>query len=182
MKKALSLWCILALLSCKNTEKNGTTDDKIQKTEKSENSPNVKTIDFAIKIVQPYCGGAAPSDEMENQRMKGEVARDFSFFVLEKGGEPKKITTNGEGSATLELPNGEYCLKEAYKCDNELINALDNSDWELDEECFEEWKTICNKEFSVSDTGATKIEFTYYPRCGWEGPVPCITNTGFPPP
>jgi len=177
MNKLLSLLCILALLSCKNSEKKVSTEGT-----KNEVQKETKTVTFSIQVIQPYCGGAAPSDEMENIRMKGEAAQEFGFYVKADNGTPMKLVTTMEGSATAELINGGYCVKEGYKSDPEMIKGLENSDWEFDQECYSQWKEQCNHAFVVSDTSSNQINFTYRPRCGWEGPVPCITNTGFPPP
>ncbi|MDB9725764.1 hypothetical protein OAA90_05230 [Salibacteraceae bacterium] len=181
MNKLLSALCVIALLSCKNSEKKATIEGT--KSEVSEASKKgLKSISFSVKIIQPYCGGAAPSDEMENERMKGEPAKEFVFYISTDGGSPLKLTTNMEGTANAEFPTGSYCIKEGYKSDPEMIKSLTNSDWEFDEECYANWKAQCNQTFVVSDTTSNNVFFEYRPRCGWEGPVPCITNTGFPPP
>ncbi len=181
MNKLLSLLCILTLLSCKNSEQKAPSE--VTKNElKKASKKKTKTVTFSVKIIQPYCGGAAPSEEMENMRMKGEPAKQFVFYIYKETGIPIKMVTNMEGSATAELNNGGYCFKEGYKSDPEMIKGLENSDWEFDQACYSQWKEQCNHAFVVSDTSSNHINFTYRPRCSWEGPVPCITNTGFPPP
>ena len=128
MNKLLSALCVIALLSCKNSEKKATTEGT--KSEVSEASKKgLKSISFSVKIIQPYCGGAAPSDEMENERMKGEPAKEFVFYISTDGGSPLKLTTNMEGTANAEFPTGSYCIKEGYKSDPEMIKSLTNSDY-----------------------------------------------------
>lgn len=186
MNKLLIALGILTLISCKNSEKNAPSETAAAEIEKTKESKvtkkDKKKIKFSIRVINPYCGGAAPSDEMEIARMKGEPAKEFIFYLNNESEDPIRMITDMEGSASIELNNGKYCVKEGYKSDPEMIKKLNDSDWEFDNECLADWKNQCNQEFVVSDSSSNLVKFTYYPRCGWEGPVPCITNAGFPPP
>ena len=181
MNKLLYILYVLALFSCKNSEQKAPTE--VAKSEvKKASKKKSKTVTFSVKIIQPYCGGVEPSEEMENMRMKGEPAKQFVFYIYQEEGIPIKMMTNMDGAATADMANGSFCIKEGYKSDPEMLKGIIDSDWEFDQECFTQWKEQCILEFVVSDTSTNLVNFTYRPRCGWEGPVPCITNTGFPPP
>ncbi len=186
MNKVLLLFLVIALFACKNKEKSTSTEtEKPIKTATDvvENSqPTARKVDFSVRVIRPYCGGAAPSEEMEQMRMKGEMANKFVFYIENNNGVSKRVITNEVGVVSIELEPGEYCVKEGYKADPEMKKELEDSNWEFDKECISEWNATCNHEFSVTNDKNALVSFIYKPKCGWEGPVPCITNAGFPPP
>ncbi len=184
MVKWLIVFLAATMLSCKNSEKNSKAIKSSESTEavSSIKDNELKTVQFFVRQINPYCGGAAPTEEMERNRMKGAPAIDFIFYIENKHGVSQRLATNNLGIASAKLKNGSYCIKEGYKADAEMQQSLKNSNWEFDMECLKKWNTTCNLEFEVTDTTNETITFTHYPRCSYEGPVPCITNTGFPPP
>lgn len=166
------------LIGCKGSEQTNTFND-------TKSIINTITVTLLARKVNPYCGGAAPTEEMENERLKGSLANNYSFYITSSE-QPDKVikhTTNELGIAKMDLQPGKYCIKEALKVDEALQNEIRKSNWEIDEDCFQKWVANCNLEFEVkSDSSSQTVHFTHYGRCSWEGPVPCITNTGFPPP
>lgn len=182
MKKITILLAVLSIFACKNREKRATETQKSeQQATASKHEPVEKEITVAVRRINPYCGGAAPSDEMERMRMKGEPGNNIVFYITNGNGVSIRFKTSEMGTAKASLKPGSYCIKEGYKIDPEMKKVLANSDWEIDEECIAKWNASCNHEFEVTDS-TTVVSFTYYGRCGYEGPVPCITNAGFPPP
>ena len=89
MNKVLLLFLVIALFACKNKEKSTSTEtEKPIKTATDvvENSqPTARKVDFSVRVIRPYCGGAAPSEEMEQMRMKGEMANKFVFYQVYSG-------------------------------------------------------------------------------------------------
>lgn len=143
--------------------------------------PMVYRVTLKFKYVPSYCGGAAPSPEMERERIKGfPWASQLIYMNKGDSTEFESFVTDNFGQLRLALLKGDYCLKSAYKIDPSFKAKYKSEGWEFDEACFQELINKCDYSFSV--TKDTTIEYTVRDRCQYEGPTPCVLNPAPPPP
>lgn len=130
-------------------------------------------VNFAISYTESYCMGMRPTEEMlkelaipkpyQNRELsiiKGKESFDKmkSIFV-------GKITTNGKGVATLNLPEGVYSIIDNEKASfynkvkNDKVNYQISSD-----ACVQEWIKRPILTFTVSKKGA-KVKYIFNKSC-----------------
>jgi hypothetical protein len=146
---------------------------------------NANEVKLVITNSTPYCGGAAPTPEME---IPVEVPIPNSSFLLysenedgSRGKELKEIKTNEDGETTLYLPNGHYQLWLPTKklSLEEFIKAESpdkGTDYSYqDRECFQAWREKVDFKFEVKSDST--ISLSRPVRC-YTGAHPCLKYTG----
>lgn len=147
-------------------------------------------IEFPIRVfIQkyiPYCGGAAPDWKQMNNY--APVA-NTQFSLIDLGtGKRTTVLTDSNGIIELNLPVGNYGIKEMFK-DCSLYEfkqkfKVENSEYIIakDSECYEKWWQSNLGEFEVI-AGAEKLIFTLTENNScFTGNNPCIMYVGLYPP
>lgn len=131
-------------------------------------------------LIRAYCGGAAPTEEMERERAKGEAYANSVWYVGKNISNCKKVTADENGQVKLNLEKGKYFVYGYYKIDKQQMSEWRKT-WKFNEECLQELLSKPDFEFEVG-AGVDKFEFVIFKRCSYEGPIPCVINQGAPPP
>lgn len=137
-----------------------------------------QTISIVVKYIQPYCGGAKPTEEMEAEAQKPKPYADMNVVLFGPGKKCKTFKTGKNGELSLKLKPGNYKLYEYWKYRKLAPNSMPAG--EFDPLCLEqEWK----KEFlsiQVSEKGFDITEiYTISAYCPHT--LPCIIQTHLPP-
>lgn len=146
---------------------------------------NAKLVRITVSNAKPYCGGAAPTPDMQNPKM--EVLPNFSLVLFiqneddTRGKEIKMVTTDNSGLLTFELPAGKYQLWKPSKLLSfeEFVKAESpdlGKDFEYkDKECFLAWKE--NPDFVFEVNSDTTLNLAYHLNCN-TGSHPCLKYKG----
>lgn len=174
MRHSFIILLSFLLLSCGNSQ-------KIAREYLNQDIPLVYNVTVNFKFIPAYCGGAAPSPEMEAERRKG-VAWRSEVLYMDKNGDNnyESFVTDQFGALRLALLEGKYCIKKPFKIEKSKLEKFKTEGWEFDSDCLTKELERCD--FSFDITKDTTIEYTVYGRCHYDGPVPCVNNPGTPPP
>jgi hypothetical protein len=137
-----------------------------------------KELSLKLTYTSNYCGGARPTEEMENGASKPRAYADRSVIIISEKGKIDSVRTNSEGVLKKKLRAGSYKLFEPWRYnlftpENLPIDAFDR-------ECLKnEWQkqmfqvTISKEE--VKTISVTPIIFF----CPWA--APCLLQQEVPP-
>ncbi len=156
---------------------------QIKDTQTVEQQP----YNFEFEIIRyfPYCGGAAPTEEMLN-RYSPEKAE----FVLTNLKTNKKTTfkTDSLGVKKMQLKSGKYGIKEKFKdvpFDEFYANFYQKSNnfaKSQGKDCYREWWKSNLVEFEITDTTTVlKKKIVIQDAC-FIGKNPCLEFVGPNPP
>ena len=174
MKHTLILLFSIFLLGCGNSQ-------KITHEYLNQDIPPVYKMNLKFKYIPAYCGGAAPSNEMEAERQKGLAWRSQVLYMDKNGANNfESFVTDQYGYLKLALLEGNYCIKKPYKIEEAKLMKFKNEGWEFSQECLKQELEKCDFSFQISKD--TTIEYVVYGRCQYDGPIPCVSNPGPPPP
>jgi hypothetical protein len=157
----------------------------------AQESPNPGfNVVLTVKRQIPYCGGAAPSAEMEH-KCETEIKSDFIIQYQQGYGNStwlKKLKTDSLGIIRCNLPYGKYCLKRAdmnmafedfYKMpkkEDDKYNVY------RDRTCYYSWWKSCILTFELNKENKSVItEVLINSRC-YVGEDPCHNYIGPRPP
>lgn len=136
------------------------------------------TFTFSIAQSIPYCGGAAPTQEVMDETQKIKPYANKTFFIYKKGKCVDSTTSNELGVFTVKLAKGSYNLYERWK-------KVKTGPWgddiaEYDKLCLEkEWKKVDVK-ISLSKAKKSIVSnMTSAALCFWQ--YPCRINKEMPP-
>lgn len=137
-----------------------------------------KTYAFKITYIQPYCGGAKPTPEMEEESRKLKPYSGKTVFFVSESGKTDSARTNEKGQLKIKLPLGNYKVFEDWRFHKKTANNEDPGNF--DASCLQqEW----NKHFmtvSIEKKKITKItENPIVQYCSWN--APCQNETHLPP-
>ncbi len=146
-------------------------------------------VTFHATIFKPHCGGAKPTAATENgfyEALKNERYAIIRGNVYAPGAKIEaEITLDAFGSATLNLPKGEYMLLKTDKLLPIEVFMQQNKSFEKEVfkqkslECFEQWKNT--PDFIISFANDTTIALQKNAKC-WVGTNPCLEYIGPPAP
>ena len=177
MNRLISLFVLYLLIGCSSTKNSGINNPEI-----------VKHYNVQVKILRyiPYCGGAAPSEEMMNNYQPG-----INDFVLINNSTKEKSTfrTDSLGMYQLNLDNGEYIIREIFKDltyeEFYAKNSITKGQYyknTTDTDCYRKWWEQNLFEFEITDT-TTIIQLTSTLKSAcFTGNNPCIMYNGPWPP
>lgn len=105
-----------------------------------------------IKYIQPYCGGARPTEEMLEDAKKEKKYSDMEVMLVSAKNKMIKAKTDAEGKLNVKVPYGTYKLFEAWRYNKKTPNGEDLK--EFDENCLKaEWeKSFMTVEFTKTKT------------------------------
>lgn len=137
-----------------------------------------KKISLTVNYLQPYCGGARPTPEMEAEAQTPKPLANTSLVLIDAKGKAKTVKTDKNGKLTLKLKPGNYELKELWRYKKTTPNGSDINQFETS--CLEEeWKSVLQK-LTVSKDGIKNEElYTIIRFC--DHSIPCVKESFKPP-
>ena len=138
MKHSLILLFSIFLLGCGNSQ-------KITREYLNQDIPPVYKVNLKFKYIPAYCGGAAPSNEMEAERQKGLAWRGQVLYMDKNGANNfESYATDQYGYLKLALLEGNYCIKKPYKIEEAKLMKFKNEGWEFNQECLKQELKKCD--------------------------------------
>jgi len=146
---------------------------------------NANAVKLNLVNSIPYCGGAAPSHEIEIPRL--EPLKDYALILYSqnddgsRGAELKTVKTDVSGEIAINLPTGQYQLwLPTKKLSLEEFIKVESPDKDKnfsykDKECFQAWKERADFSFYVKTD--TIIFLQYKNRC-YTYAHPCLRYDG----
>jgi hypothetical protein len=137
-----------------------------------------KTLNTQLTYIEPYCGGARPTPEMEKDAQTPRPYANRKVYVVSEKRKVDTLTTDDKGNITFKLKKGKYKVYEAWRFLKQTPDQSPSNRFIPD--CLkEEWKkefmqvTVTKK--SISQT--TKYDLINH--CDYK--LPCFLE-GFKPP
>lgn len=131
-------------------------------------------VKISITYIEPYCGGARPSPEMEEKARTPQAYVKKTLFLVDAKGKTIKAKTDLNGTLNLKLKAGDYKLYEAWRHCKSTPDGQSKKKYSLD--CL---KTEWNKEFAVLNVGAAKSDYKetngIYASCNHT--IPCMLDS-----
>lgn len=177
MRILILLASVALLFSCKANKEANPSQEKTQ-TAKSGNSVS---ISIHFQEYRPYCGGAAPSPEIEAEVSKGVPYGNKEILFMDVNNKEWKFNTNEKGDVEIMLPAGDYKIYSKGKRDQAQIEKWKGDNWEFNEECLEKYFRESDHFLSLTKE-SQDTSFRVRNRCWYQGPIPCVKNPKDPPP
>jgi hypothetical protein len=141
-----------------------------------------------VLIQGSYCGGAAPSPEIEAEARTPKPAVNQAF-VVRKGSinapgtaMVTRVRTDAKGNFSLELTPGTYCMVIDEKENRRTAEFLSTAYYVIDKKCDDKWLTACDLSFTIADKPISGLRLTLNRKCmlnntfspcvSWDGPLP----------
>lgn len=189
-----NLVILLATVSfSQNSEKNKKVKSKIKSEVKEVEvdtnlyKPNNENHNVKIYFSHyyPYCGGAYPTDEQQNNY----VIRNYEKFALINidTNDTLFVKTDSVGYLKLNLPQGNYKIKEMYQlCSfNEFLSKYQTNESGYvqsdGQNCYRSWWESSLIEFTITGSTPLQNSVTTADRC-FVGSNPCLFYNGPYPP
>ncbi|MCB0481601.1 MAG: hypothetical protein KDC83_09220 [Flavobacteriales bacterium] len=176
------LFCVF-LVACKGNKEVPAAAEEI-KTAPAQKAKAKGLVDFKahFHLYSPYCGGAAPSEEMEELRRKGSnYSAENVIFIHVESQKEYEFQTDENGDVELSLPLGNYLIFSQGKRSQAKIEEYKKNNWNFDEECLAKYLAESDHKLEVTSETGDQV-FRVNKRCFYEGPIPCTTNDITPPP
>ena len=151
-------------------------------------SSKEKTVTIHVDQVLQHCGGMRPPKDYVNG-YKTTSFKNATFYIKtgDKNSAEEKVvstfTTDENGNAKVNLPNGSYCIVLAAKNDayTNFYEKITNVDeyTTFDDECIRDWYLKCDASLKVKESKT--FSFQIHHNCGY-GFNPCLKYTGPPQP
>jgi hypothetical protein len=123
-----------------------------------------------VTYMQPYCGGARPTPEMEADATKEKKYSNRMVIIVNTMGKADSCMTDSSGFVIKKMPFGNYKLYETWQYYKRGPNGESMS--ELDQECMKkEWEkpfstvTFSKRMTGVSSQGPIVIQCPYNFPC-----------------
>jgi hypothetical protein len=149
---------------------------------------NELKISGQITQTNAYCGGAAPTEEMEKEFRKKHPLPGRKLYL--RAGIQNDVSkplvaetvSNALGGFEFDVPAGSYCLITEEKFEAKEHKAPEQ--WGVrfqGEACLKEWMQACDQVIIVTDRSVSHLEINKYQRCfiqtdnpcyAWDGPMP----------
>jgi hypothetical protein len=142
-------------------------------------------ITGVVTSTKTYCGGAAPSNDILQQYRTPQPIGGKLLYI-KKGAENKKkakiigkFKSNADGTFTVKLPAGTYCIVEESKA-QEFKAPADNKEHEWNKQCLLEAWAQCDYQLVVTNKNISEVKINYHTDCFYS--MPCCKYKGaFPP-
>ena len=187
MLKIFMISLTVLLVACSSSKE--VSFDLIGNNKLSDSTQVIKdkspfNLQLSIQKHHPYCGGAAPTEDMINNYT---LVSGYFILINKQTGTKSKVMSNN-GIIELNLEIGHYSIQETFKniSFNEFYKKYKSKDKMYrqngSEDCFKKWWSTNLFEFDITDTTVfIKDETTIYDRC-FTGNNPCVQYTGPYPP
>jgi hypothetical protein len=137
-----------------------------------------KALSFHVDFVQPYCGGARPTPQMEADAQKARPFSGKTIIIVSDKGKVDSVRTDAKGNFKKKLDAGTYKFYESWK----YYKATPNGDpvSNFDKDCLEkEWAKAFREVTKGKSTVTEKSEGPIVIPCPWK--VPCLLEQFMPP-
>ncbi len=191
--KPIIIILLLPLFSCVNTKQVATAQEPTNLQVTSDQANDVVVIEdksniqITITHYTPYCGGAAPTQEMLDNRNHPMSNTSYNLINLDTK-EKTKVTTDALGVLHLDLGIGNYAIQELFKdCSFEEfkkqnITSSGMYQQDLGSDCYEQWWKSYLGEFNVISMDEKQhLNMSESESC-FTGNNPCLMYTGPYPP
>ncbi len=136
-----------------------------------------KELTQKISFIQPYCGGARPTAQMEEDARKAKPYANKSIIIISEKGKADSVKTDKDGSFKKTLKIGKYKLYEAWRYYKKTPDGSSMTEFDL--ACLKlEWQ----KEFKVINITKEKImeeeKFEINAKCPYSSP--CVLEKYLP--
>lgn len=139
-----------------------------------------------VMVLTPYCGGAAPSPEIELMANTPQPLPDFPIMIwLQAAGNDSlerawELMTDQDGFWEANLPAGKYCLFAGEKAKVDPVIPQKGNEWlVIDEECYTKWLKTCDLAFVVQAGMEQDLHLlTLARRCYTHAFDPCTQYNG----
>ena len=74
-----------------------------------------KTVLVSLSYYQPYCGGARPSRDMQEEATKPKPYANKMVIVISAAGKVDSVKSNTNGVIKLRLKRGTYKIYETWR-------------------------------------------------------------------
>ncbi|MBK7818618.1 MAG: hypothetical protein KBG47_08845 [Bacteroidia bacterium] len=147
------------------------------------------TVTGKLMQTQSYCGGMAPTPEMEAQYQKAFPYSGKVFYVRKgkvnstKAEVLTSFTVDAKGEFSFQITPGTYSiiqakqLKPLTRADLKSTESL-----QVDAKCMKEWWAKPYYLLEVKTTNITIPDWSIHHPCFVSGDIPCISYTGPMPP
>lgn len=137
-----------------------------------------KTYTFKITYIQPYCGGAKPTPEMEEESRKPKPYSGKTVFFISENGKTDSARTNEKGILKIKLPLGNFKVFEAWRFYKKTPN--DDVSENFNASCLQaEWNIHFMTVSVTKKKLSQNIENPIIRYCAWN--APCLNETHLPP-
>jgi len=135
-------------------------------------------VNRKISGIVPYCGGARPTKEMQEQAQRPHPLRNYLLVLVDAKGRTDTVRTNADGQLVKKLRQGQYTLFEPWRYyrrtpGGEPLNIYNDSC--LKEEWKKEYAILIVRKKKIEVKGGTEIT-TF---CPWS--MPCLLESEMPP-
>lgn len=187
MKKFSAIVLLLFWISsCKTNAESHFVSNSENQASQAIKADTLYNVRIELTNYYPYCGAASPSEDQLNNY---SLCANTTFLLTNKQtGTQNKVTTNDEGFLLLNLPKGEYGLKETYKdCSfDEFVTKMrtfeGNYYFDAGLDCYKTWWASNFLEFSIDEsTLSIDKQFVFSEAC-FTGINPCVIYNGPMPP
>lgn len=146
------------------------------------------TVTGNILVKSPYCGGAAPSQEILDKAAIPQPFAKQSFLI--RSGKTNALGTNlvtrvmtdAKGDFKVDLQAGTYCMVLAEKESARDAGFYKTEFWTVDKPCDTKWLNTCDLTFTVADRNVSGLRKTFERKCQITSLSPCISYSGPLPP
>lgn len=134
-------------------------------------------VSISVTYVQPYCGGARPSEEMLEMANKPQPFIEKTIIVVNEKGKAIKLKTDTSGKINTKLKVGNYKLYELWRYKKSTPDGQSLKNY--DSNCLKtEWK----KEFASLSVDSKKVDYQLtngiVVNCNWL--IPCMLDSAKP--
>jgi len=185
---SLMFCCSIHAQNKKNKTKKKTTE-KTAVAPTSTTSSERYTVSGKVMQTFPYCGGAAPSEEMMKS-LRAPKPYGGKIFYIRKGSVNDlkapimgSFTVNGAGEFSFELPPGTYSIIQKEQLKTLDLKQFKSGTWEkADENCLKEWWAKPYHLLEIKDKNLGELSFIFHRKCFVNSDIPCIYYRGPMPP
>lgn len=123
---------------------------------------------------EPYCGGARPSPEMEEEAQKARPYARKKIILVSANGKVNSFKTDAKGALNLKLQPGTYRVYESWRYTHKTPKGLPLTNF--DAECLKtEWQKETLVITANAETVTTELKNEIITPCPWN--LPCITES-----
>jgi PBP1b-binding outer membrane lipoprotein LpoB len=140
-----------------------------------------------VVVTSPYCGGAAPTQEMIDKAKTAQPMANQGFLI--RNGSTNALgtalvtrtRTDAKGDFKLDLAPGTYCMVLEEKENRRTNDFYNTMGYEVDRKADDKWLGKCELSFTVADKPVSGLRLAFTRKCminsfspaiSWNGPLP----------
>jgi len=190
MKIIFYIMLLVSTTACASSKSTNHSSKEISEDTTKQKAQTIEDDSVIITIhhYTPYCGGAAPSQDILARQNQAQRNTTFLLINLETN-KKTEVKTDSNGVLKLKLPDGKYGIKEKYK-DCSFKEFMEQYEKETgqnyipnnDSDCYKKWWMSNLGEFEITASSPIQ-EFNWQTRSAcFVGRNPCVNYIGPWPP